>query len=86
MSTPPINAAPLSDPPLFDVTRLADAGVDAVVKRFAIEDLELAPNARRHIDGLEPLAASLCRHGQLVPLIGHQTDDAPALIYDGQRR
>jgi len=86
MSTPSINAALLPDPPLFDVTRLADADVEAVVKRFAIEDLELAPNARRHIDGLEPLAASLCRNGQLVPLIGHQADDRPAVIYDGQRR
>jgi len=86
MSTPSINAAPLPDPPLFDVTRLADAGVDAVVKRFALEYLEPAPNARRHIDGLEPLAASLCRNGQLIPLIGHQADDGPAVIYDGQRR
>jgi len=86
MSTPSINAALLPDPPLFDVTRLAAANVEAVVKRFAIEDLETAPNARRQIDGLEPLAASLCRNGQLVPLIGHQADDRPAVIYDGQRR
>jgi len=86
MSTPSINAALLPDPPLFDVTRLAAANIEAVVKRFAIEDLETAPNARRQIDGLEPLAASLCRNGQLVPLIGHQADDRPAVIYDGQRR
>jgi ParB/Sulfiredoxin domain len=86
MTTPSITAALLPDPPLFDVTRLAEAGVDAVVKRFAIEDLETAPNARRHIDSLESLATSLCRNGQLVPLIGHQADHRPAVIYDGQRR
>jgi hypothetical protein len=86
MTTPSINAALLPDPPLFDVTRLAEAGVDAVVKRFAIADLETAPNARRHIDGLESLATSLGRNGQLVPLIGHQANDRPAVIYDGQRR
>jgi hypothetical protein len=86
VNTQNVNPALLPDPPLFDVTRLAEAGVDATVRRFAIEDLELAPNARRHIDGLESLAMSLCRNGQLVPLIAHQSDERPAVIYDGQRR
>lgn len=92
MSIPTSDSALLPDAPLFDVTRLADAGVDAALKRFALDQIELAPNARKHLTGdLDGLAVSLCLSGQLVPLIGYQPerpeDSRPhAVIYDGQRR
>ncbi len=38
-------------------------------------------------EGIERLAAMLCRTGQLIPCIGHRpSTDGPVLIYDGQRR
>jgi ParB-like chromosome segregation protein Spo0J len=89
VNTPTPNPALLPDPPLFDVTRLAEAGVDAVVGRFALEDLELASNARRYIDpdSLDRLAVSLSTTGLLIPLVGHRAEpDGPTVIYDGQRR
>ena len=46
------------------------------IERVALEELELAPNARREIsrDGIERLAGMLMRTGQLVPCIGHRPD------------
>jgi hypothetical protein len=84
-----INPALLPSPALFDVTTIAAKDVEGMIERVALDDLELAPNARRDIseEGIERLAAMLCRTGQLVPCIGHRADDAAAvLIYDGQRR
>jgi ParB-like nuclease domain len=84
-----INPALLPSPALFDVTTIAAKDVEGMIERVALDDLELAPNARRDIseEGIERLAAMLMRTGQLVPCIGHRADPAAAvLIYDGQRR
>jgi hypothetical protein len=86
MSTP--NPALLPCPALFDVT-IADTPVDRRIERVALEDIALAPNARRDIspEGITRLAAMLCRTGQLIPCIGHRPDpEGPVTIYDGQRR
>jgi ParB-like chromosome segregation protein Spo0J len=85
---PKPNPALLPRPALFDVT-IADSTIDRGIERIPLEELELAPNARRDIseDGIERLAAMLCRTGQLIPCIGHRPNtDGPVLIYDGQRR
>ena len=83
------NPALLPDPPLFDVTDIGKKGVEGSIERFALDELELAPNARRDIsaDGLERLAGLLMQAGQLVPLIGHRHKaGGPVTIYEGQRR
>jgi len=84
------NPALLPSPALFDVTTVAAAPVEGTIERVALEDLELAPNPRRHIthDSIHSLAALLMRTGQLIPCIGHRPDpDQPTvLLYDGQRR
>ena len=83
------NPALLPDPPLFDVTDIAKKGVEGSIERFGLDELELAPNARREIsaDGLERLAGLLMRAGQLVPLIGYRREAAgPVTVYEGQRR
>jgi hypothetical protein len=85
---PKPNPALLPRPALFDVT-LADAPIDGRIERIPLEEIELAANARRDIsqEGIERLAAMLCRTGQLIPCIGHRPNtDGPVLIYDGQRR
>jgi ParB-like nuclease domain len=85
---PKRNPALLPRPALFDVT-IADAPIDRRIDRIPLEEIELAANARRDIsqDGIERLAAMLCRTGQLIPCIGHRPAvDGPVLIYDGQRR
>ena len=84
------NPALLPSPALFDVTTVAKAPVEGTIERVALEDLELAPNPRKHIthDSIHSLAALLMRTGQLIPCIGHRPDpDQPTvLLYDGQRR
>jgi len=84
------NPALLPSPALFDVTTVATAPVEGTIERVALEDLELAPNPRKHIthDSIHSLAALLMRTGQLIPCIGHRPDpDEPTvLLYDGQRR
>ena len=88
-TTTTLKAALLPSPALFDVTTIAAKDVDGAIERVALDQLELAPNARRDIsqEGIERLAAMLMRTGQLVPCIGHRADPAaPVLIYDGQRR
>ena len=83
------NPALLPDPPLFDVTDIAKKDVEGSIERFGLDELELAPNARREIsaDGLERLAGLLMRAGQLVPLIGYRREAAgPVTVYEGQRR
>ena len=85
---PKANPALLPRPALFDVT-IADSTIDRRIERISLEELELAPNARREIsqEGIERLAAMLCRTGQLIPCIGHRPSaESPVLIYDGQRR
>jgi ParB/Sulfiredoxin domain len=85
---PKPNPALLPRPALFDVT-IADAPIDRRIERIPLEEIELAANARRDIseEGIERLAAMLCRTGQLIPCIGHRpSTDGPVLIYDGQRR
>ena len=85
---PKPNPALLPRPALFDVT-IADSPIDRRIERIPLEEIELAANARREIsqEGIERLAAMLCRTGQLIPCIGHRPDtDGPVLIYDGQRR
>jgi ParB-like chromosome segregation protein Spo0J len=56
--------------------------------RIPLDDLELAPNARREIapEGIERLAYMLMRAGQLVPCIGHRPSPDRAVLYAGQRR
>ena len=85
---PKPNPALLPRPALFDVT-IADSPIDRRIDRIPLEEIELAANARRDIsqEGIERLAAMLCRTGQLIPCIGHRpSTDGPVLIYDGQRR
>jgi hypothetical protein len=85
---PKANPALLPRPALFDVT-IADSTIDRRIERVPLEELELAPNARREIsqEGIERLAAMLCRTGQLIPCIGHRpSTDGPVHLYDGQRR
>ncbi|HUO73813.1 MAG TPA: hypothetical protein VMU39_23780, partial [Solirubrobacteraceae bacterium] len=85
---PKPNPALLSRPALFDVT-IADSPIDRRIERIPLEEIELAANARRDIsqDGIERLAAMLCRTGQLIPCLGNRPKpDGPVLIYDGQRR
>jgi len=84
------NPALLPSPALFDVTTVAKAPVEGTIERIALEDLELAPNPRKHLshDSIHSLAGLLMRTGQLIPCIGHRPDpDRPTvLLYDGQRR
>jgi hypothetical protein len=85
---PKPNPALLPRPALFDIT-IADSPIDRRIERIPLEEIELAANARRDIcqEGIERLAAMLCRTGQLIPCIGHRPSaDRPVLIYDGQRR
>ena len=84
------NPALLPSPALFDVTTVAKAPVEGTIERVALEDLELAPNPRKHIshDSIQSLAGLLMRTGQLIPCIGHRPnpDQPTVLLYDGQRR
>jgi hypothetical protein len=86
---PEPNPALLPSPALFDVTTVAKSPVEGRIERVAIEEIELAPNARREIsqEGIHRLAGMLCRTGQLIPCIGHRPNpEGPVLLYDGQRR
>ena len=47
------NPALLPDPPLFDVTDIAKKGVEGSIERFGLDELELAPNARREISACD---------------------------------
>jgi ParB-like chromosome segregation protein Spo0J len=83
------NPALLPRPALFDVTTLAARDTDGRIERVPLDQLELAPNARRDIspEGIARLASMLMRTGQLIPCIGARPDPAgPLLLYDGQRR
>jgi ParB-like chromosome segregation protein Spo0J len=83
------NPALLPRPALFDVTTVAARDTEGRIERVPLDQLVLAPNARREIspDGITRLAAMLMRTGQLIPCIGARPDPAgPVLVYDGQRR
>src|SRR4051812_12125901 len=79
---------PQAPPALFDVRPTAPADPAGALVRVALDDIELAPNARREIatDGIERLAHMLMTMGQLVPCIGHRTAGATVTLYPGQRR
>jgi hypothetical protein len=79
------------DPPapaLFDVTTTAAAVPAGTLVRVALDDIELAPNARRELapEGIERLARMLMTMGQLVPCIGHRPAGQNVVLYAGQRR
>jgi ParB-like chromosome segregation protein Spo0J len=81
--------APPPAPALFDVSGIAKKGVEGRLERFALDQIELAPNARREIssEGIDRLAGLLMRAGQLVPCIGYRADPAGTVtVYEGQRR
>jgi hypothetical protein len=76
-------------PALFDVTALTATGIEGTLSRLPLEQVELAENPRKTIsaDGIERLAGMLMRLGQLSPCLGWRpAPEAPARIYDGQRR
>lgn len=77
-----------SAPALFDVTTVAPADPAGTLVRVPLDDIELAPNARRDVapDGIERLARMLMTTGQLVPCIGHRPAGAKVVLYAGQRR
>src|SRR3954454_22327073 len=82
---------PTAEPPaLFDVTTATSEPVDGALVRIQLDELELAPNARREIDpeSIERLARMLASMGQLVPCIGHRPahDPTRVVLYAGQRR
>jgi hypothetical protein len=88
-TTKTLNPALLPSPALFDVTKVAKDTREGRIVRVELEQIELAPNARRDIseDGIDRLAAMLMRSGQLVPCIGHRTSrNGPVILYAGQRR
>jgi hypothetical protein len=62
---PKPNPALLPRPALFDVT-VVESPIDRRIERIPLEEIELAANARREIseEGIERLAAMLCRTGQ----------------------
>ncbi len=75
-------------PALFDITTAAPADAAGTLARVALDDIELAPNARREIaeEGIERLARMLMTMGQLVPCIGHRPTGHNVVLYAGQRR
>ena len=81
---------PAEPPALFDVTTVTDQQPDGALVRIALDELDLAPNARREIDpeSIERLARMLASMGQLVPCIGHRPahDRNQVVLYVGQRR
>ncbi|MGA2929876.1 MAG: ParB N-terminal domain-containing protein, partial [Solirubrobacteraceae bacterium] len=83
------NPALLPSPALFDVTAGAKQRPEGRIVRVPLEQIELAPNARKEIspEGIDRLAEMLARSGQLVPCIGHRPSrTGPAIVYAGQRR
>src|SRR3954454_15888921 len=84
-------APPLAAPALFDVSPPPPpppADPAGTLVRVALDDLELAPNARREIDpeGIERLAFMLMAKGQLVPCIGHRPTGCKVTLFASQRR
>lgn len=81
-------APPLAAPSLFDVSTTAPADPAGTLVRVPLDEIDLAPNARREIgqDGVERLAHMLMSMGQLVPCIGHRPAGQKVTLYAGQRR
>jgi hypothetical protein len=86
MTHPPSPATPA--PALFDVTTTAPTDPADTLVRVPLDEIELAPNARRAIapEGIERLARMLMTMGQLVPCIGHRPAGQKLALYAGQRR
>jgi hypothetical protein len=85
----PRHTAPATPAPaLFDVTTIAPSDPAGTLARIPLDELELAPNARREIDpeSIERLARMLASMGQLVPCIGHRPAGQTVVLYAGQRR
>jgi hypothetical protein len=78
----------LPAPALFDVTTGMPADPAGTLVRVALDEVELAPNARREIaqESIERLARMLMTVGQLVPCIGHRPAGEKVTLYAGQRR
>lgn len=85
---PDLQALPTAAPSLFDVTTTAPADPAGALVRVPLDEIELAPNARRDIaqDAIERLARMLMSMGQLVPCIGHRPAGQKVVLYAGQRR
>src|SRR3954470_9775710 len=85
---PDLQAPPLAAPSLFDITTTTPADPAGTLVRGPLDDVELAPNARRDIaqEGIERLARMLMTMGQLVPCIGHRPTGQKVVLYAGQRR
>src|SRR3954447_16749828 len=85
---PHLPGPPPAAPALFDVTTIAGEPVDGTLARIALDDIELATNARREIDpeGIERLARMRMPRAQLVPGIGPRPAGGNAVLYAGQRR
>ena len=88
--THPTSVPQPPSPALFDITTVTPTQPEGTLARIALDELELAPNARREIapEGIERLAHMLMTTGQLVPCIGHRPahDRARVVLYAGQRR
>src|SRR3954451_4771870 len=85
---PDLQAPPLAAPSLFDITTTTPADPAGTLVRVPLDDVELAPNARRDVapEGIERLAQMLMTMGQLVPCIGHRPSGQKVVLYAGQRR
>jgi ParB-like chromosome segregation protein Spo0J len=85
---PDTQAPGLPAPALFDVTTIEPSDPAGTLVRVPLDEIELAPNARREIaqESIERLAHMLMTMGQLVPCIGHRPADAKVVLYAGQRR
>src|SRR4051794_12463267 len=85
-----VTVSEIPSPALFDVTTVTPADPDGTLIRVPLDELELAPNARREIaaEGIDRLARMLITMGQLVPCIGHRParNRARVVLYAGQRR
>src|SRR3954453_12712348 len=81
-------APPPAAPALFDITTTMPADPAGTLVRIALDEIELAPNARREIaqESIERLARILMTMGQLVPCIGHRPAGQPVVLFAGQRR
>src|SRR4051812_50019448 len=85
---PHTEAPALTAPALFDVTTVEPADPAGALVRIALDEIELAPNARREIaqEAIERLAPMLMTMGQLVPRIRHPPARQPLRLYPRPRR
>jgi ParB/Sulfiredoxin domain len=73
---------------LFSTIDLVREAIPGTLERVPLDQLELAPNHRKHIDqeGIHQLARMLAATGQLTPCIGRRTGDDRVALFAGQRR